>query len=95
LTHLGDGSVAPVTNYGLVGADRLPSYNRLDFRATRRYRLRHGELRVFVDLFNIYGRKNVEGYTYTPILQGDTVTALKSPEKAFPFLPSAGVSWEF
>jgi hypothetical protein len=95
LTHLGDGSVAPVTNYGPLEADRLPSYNRLDFRATRRYRLRHGELRVFVDLFNICDRKNVEGFTYTPIIQGASVTAARSTEPAFPFLPSAGLSWEF
>jgi hypothetical protein len=92
---LADGSVAPVTNYGPLEADRLPSYNRLDFRATRRYRLRHGEPRIFVDLFNIYDRKNVEGFTYTPIIQGASVTAAKSPERAFPFLPSAGLSWEF
>lgn len=95
LTHLADGSVAPVTNYGPVGADRLPAYHRLDLRATRCYRLRHSKLTVFVDLFNVYGRKNVEGFTYTPIVQGDTVTAAKSPEKAFPFLPSGGLSWEF
>jgi hypothetical protein len=95
LTHLADGSVAPVSNYGPLEADRLPSYSRLDFRATRRYRLRHGELRVFVDLFNVYGRKNFEGFTYSPIVYGDTVTAEKGTEKAFPFLPSAGLSWEF
>ena len=58
-------------------------------------RLRHGELRGFVDLFNIDGRRNVEGFTFTPITQGGTVTAGKSPEQAFPFPPSAGVSWEF
>ncbi|MGA2692266.1 MAG: TonB-dependent receptor plug domain-containing protein [Opitutaceae bacterium] len=95
LTHLADGSVAPVTNYGPLVGDRLPAYNRLDFRATRRYRIRHGELRVFVDLFNVYGRKNVQGYTYAPIVRGDTVTAEKDGGGWFPFLPSAGVSWEF
>jgi len=52
-------------------------------------------LRGFVDLFNIDGRRNVEGFTFTPITQGGTVTAGKSPEQAFPFPPSAGVSWEF
>jgi hypothetical protein len=95
LAHMADGSVAPVTNHGPLQADRLPAYHRLDFRATRRYRLRHGELTVFVDLFNIYGRKNVEGFGYTPIIQGNVVTALKSPDTGFPFLPSAGLSWEF
>jgi hypothetical protein len=52
-------------------------------------------LRVFVDLFNVYGRKNVQGYTYAPIVRGDTVPAEKDGGGWFPFLPSAGVSWEF
>lgn len=96
-------SVAPLTNgrrlvvstngpiYGL----RLPSYHRLDARVTRRFKLSHGELRAFLDVFNAYDRENLVGYDHNVTVAGLVATDTKTPRKQLPFLPSVGLSWEF
>lgn len=77
--------------YGL----RLPDYHRLDLRATRRFALKKGELRAYVDLFNVYDRLNYLGYDHKVTVSGTQVTDVKEPREQLPFLPSFGVSWEF
>jgi hypothetical protein len=96
-------SLAPLTNgrrllvstngpiYGL----RLPTYHRLDARVTRRFKLTHGELRAFLDVFNAYDRENLVGYDHNVTVAGTLVTDTKTPRKQLPLLPSAGLSWEF
>lgn len=96
-------SLAPLTNgrrllvsaNGPVYGERLPDYHRLDLRATRRFKTRRGDVRAFVDLFNAYGRTNVLGYDHRVTVSGTTVTDTRKPREQLPFLPSAGVSWEF
>ena len=56
---------------------------------------RRGDVRAFVDLFNAYGRTNVLGYDHRVTVSGTTVTDTRKPREQLPFLPSAGVSWEF
>lgn len=77
--------------YGLS----LPDYHRLDLRATRRFALRRGELRVFVDVFNAYNRTNYVGYIHNVSVSGTTITETRKPRDQLPLLPSAGVAWEF
>ena len=38
---------------------RLPSYSRLDLRATRTYAVAEGRLSLFVEVINLYNRRNV------------------------------------
>jgi len=80
---------------GPVYAERLPAYHRLDLRATRRWVLKRGELRAFVDLFNAYDHDNLVGYTYSANVQGGQVTAQPKPKDLLPLLPSLGVEYEF
>jgi hypothetical protein len=77
--------------YGLS----LPDYHRLDLRATRRFTLRRGELRVFIDVFNAYNRTNYVGYIHNVSVSGTTITETRKPRDQLPLLPSAGVAWEF
>ena len=77
--------------YGLS----LPNYHRLDLRATRRFALRRGELRVFIDVFNAYNRTNYVGYIHNVSVSGTTITETRKPRYQLPLLPSAGVAWEF
>jgi outer membrane cobalamin receptor len=74
---------------------RLPAYHRLDLRATRRFHLRRGELRAFVDLFNAYDRTNLIGYDWSPVVQGNQVSARREGRDLLPILPSVGVEWAF
>ena len=96
-------SLAPLTNgrrvlvsangpiYGL----RLPDYHRLDLRVTRRFQLRHSELRAFLDVFNAYDRVNLVGYDHRVTVSDAQVTDVRKARDQLPLLPSAGVSWEF
>lgn len=93
---LADGRVIPVPRRGPMNALRAPDYHRLDFRASRTFQLSQGTLRVFVDLFNVYSRRNEYGFDepYGTIENGHAVEH-KEPLKMFPMLPSFGVTWEF
>ena len=77
--------------YGL----RLPDYHRLDLRATRRFKVKGGEVRAFLDIFNVYDRVNLLGYDHQVSVSGTQVTTRQKPREQLPFLPSVGVSWEF
>ena len=96
LTTLNDGSFIYSWTYGPYNGQRAPAYHRLDLRATRTFRLKHGTLRAFVDIFNAYDHQNVDGYD-TPsatIVNGQLIVT-KPPLKMLPRLPSFGLSWEF
>ncbi len=96
LTTLNDGSLIYSWTYGPLGGLRAPAYHRLDLRATRTYRVKHGTLRAFVDFFNAYNRRNEIGYDshYAYIQQGRLIV-VKTPGRMLPILPSFGLSWEF
>lgn len=72
---------------------RLPAYHRLDLRATRRFVLRRGEVRAFLDLFNAYDRTNLVGYDTSAVVQGNQVTARREGRDLLPILPSIGLEW--
>jgi hypothetical protein len=96
LTTLNDGSLIYSWTYGPYNGLRAPAYHRLDLRATRTFRLKHGTLRAFVDIFNAYNQQNEDGYD-TPsatIVNGQLIVT-KKPLKMLPLLPSFGLTWEF
>ncbi len=95
LAPLNNGRRLLVETTGPVYGLRMPDYHRLDLRATRRVKLKRGELRVYVDVFNAYDRLNVLGYDHKVTVSGTTVTDRREAREQLPILPSAGVSWEF
>jgi hypothetical protein len=92
---LADGSTAIVSTAGPLYGDRLPSYHRLDARATRYFDVRHGRLAVFLDVFNLYDHENVNGYEYNLRRSNGTLITERVPLTMLPLLPSIGASWEF
>ncbi len=110
LTDPATGHVRLVPRYGdarNLNAARLPAYHRLDARLT--YILRRGRraFEVYVDLINVYNRRNVQSYQYfiaveEPLagLPGALTPAPKpllfrEPVYMFPFIPSFGFSFSF
>lgn len=85
-----DIKVVPDTLYGR----RLPAYQRIDMRVTRRKVRPNSEFRFFFELINLTNHENVLGYDVfvtrdgvgNPALQRDT-------ETWFSILPSLGVEW--
>ncbi len=93
-----DGSPFFTRAFGPLNAERLPAYHRLDVRATRAFRLRHGSLEVFADLFNVYDRRNRASYHYSArYLGGSEVTTVRTNggEEMLPFLPMVGLRYRF
>jgi hypothetical protein len=72
---------------------RLPTYSRLDLRADRTFQISQGRLTLFLEVVNLYNRRNLRAHTafidpYTLLVDGVT-------EKLFPIVPSVGMTLEF
>ena len=79
---------------GAINSQRLPDYHRMDLRATRTFDVGRGQLRVFLDVFNLYNRQNLRSYDYKVDLPAGTVIP-NTGETLLPLLPSFGFTWEF
>jgi hypothetical protein len=81
--------------YGLAevrNGARLPVYSRVDLRANRTWPLQRSRLTLFVELTNVFGKDNWR--TGNPGIRPDgELGGLLDP--LVPFLPSAGLLWEF
>jgi hypothetical protein len=95
LAPLNNGRRLLVSANGPLYGLRLPDYHRLDLRATRRFKLRHGDVRAFLDVFNAYDHTNLLGYDHRVTVAGLQVTDVKKAREQLPLLPSLGVNWEF
>lgn len=78
---------------GPLYGERLSSYHRLDLRASRAWSLPRGELTFFLDVQNIYDRRNPSGFDAE--IDDETGMLVLSREGWPGILPSVGVRWEF
>lgn len=74
---------------GAQDSGRLPWYHRLDARLDRKFHFKDLSLASYLEIFNLYARKNVAGYQWSRDYSRET------PYYQLPFLPTAGLSWEF
>jgi hypothetical protein len=72
-------------------ASRYPTYHRLDVSARKRFRKSWGTLEPYVDLLNVYNRRNVLFYFY----QYEETPPVRSGISMFPVLPTFGVEIHF
>jgi outer membrane receptor for ferrienterochelin and colicin len=79
-----DGRVRPI--FGSINSQRLPAYHRLDLRVDAQITPRFS---WYAELINVYNRKNVAGYDYSPDYK--TRTEIEQ----LPLLPSVGVKYTF
>ena len=80
--------------YGL----RLPTYRRLDFRASRRFDTRRGRVFLTLDLFNALGRENPQALDYDLFWFDPYRRAYgygSQVEEQIPRLITFGLRWEF
>ena len=85
-----DLSIGPDSLYG----GRLPAYQRIDLRVTRRKRTASGEFRVFAEVINLSNHENVLGYDARRIRDASGAPVLvRDVETWFSILPSLGLSW--
>jgi len=72
---------------------RVPVYSRLDIRANRMFLWRATRITMFAEALNLYARENVRAGT--PGINGITRQVFNLFDSMFPFIPSAGISFEF
>lgn len=93
----GGGVKAFQSSFGPLNGARMPSYHRLDLRATKRFDLRRGSLSVFLDVFNAYNRENpysvITHAFWRPNQEGADYLDQIEPQLAV--LPTLGLRWEF
>ena len=78
---------APV--YGAINSQRSNAFNRLDLRVEKTWPVRSGSIAAYLDVQNVYNRKNEEGRAYNfDYSQVGVVSGL-------PLIPSLGVRGEF
>ncbi len=89
----GEGEVERVPVLGSLYSERLPSYHRLDLRASRDWQLPASKLVFFVDLQNVYNRLNRAGFD---LAIDEEAGVLQTEEESWPgFFPSLGIRWEW
>ena len=85
-----DLAVRPDSLYG----GRLPLYQRVDVRLTRRRQTARGELRFFAEVINATNHENVLGYDVFRVTDpGGALRLERAAETWFSILPSLGISW--
>ena len=75
--------------YGATNSARFPPYHRLDVKLSKAFRFESWEMRLFLELLNIYNRKNLLDFNYTEDYSD------KDEIYQFPILPYLGVTTEF
>ncbi len=71
-----------------LNTKRLPAYHRLDLMINRRWIMKNSAIVAYINLMNVYDRKNVWGYVHN-----DSGTRDKIYQ--YSFTPVGGFVWEF
>lgn len=85
----------PFTNTGAIdftrynAGERLPSVHTLDLRVDKRWSFTGLQLITYIDIQNIYGRKNISG------IQWNARTQQAEYQESIGVLPSVGINIEF
>ncbi|MDX1984664.1 MAG: TonB-dependent receptor [Bryobacteraceae bacterium] len=79
----------PIFDLARVNAERLPDYQRMDFRLDRTFQTRWGPVLLFVGLQNALGRKNVQGIQWNR--RGNEALT----EEQLGRFPLIGLDWRF
>lgn len=80
-----DGTI----DYSFYNTERLPVYHRLDVRAEKKWIFTAWTLTTYIDVQNIYNRKNIYQYEWNPF------TRKIENGNNLGVLPTIGVSAEF
>ncbi|MCH8124977.1 TonB-dependent receptor [candidate division KSB1 bacterium] len=89
-----------------VNSANLPDYHRLDLRISYGAKLKTGSWEIYLDLINVYNRKNVFQYRYITrfedlfenlpsALHNPKPVLFRQPVYMYPFIPSLGINVSF
>jgi hypothetical protein len=84
------------TVLGAYNSDRLPAYRRIDFRASHNIDTSRGGLSFFVELFNVFGIRNVSGVDgYSFNFDRGVIVGHRHTEVILGVVPSFGITYSF
>ncbi len=79
--------------YSYKDGVRLPAYMRLDLSTKYQWFTRWGSIEPYLEIINVFGRKNVSFRDYNLVPQDDGTLTLSNRDGAqFPFLPFVGIN---
>jgi outer membrane receptor protein involved in Fe transport len=92
-----DGELVPELVLGPRNAARLPSYHRIDVRATKRLPVHRGELSLILEVLNLFDVDNVCCVEDFEFVVGDDGTVVAVPQQQYwaPIIPSVGIQYRF
>jgi hypothetical protein len=79
----------------VLNQGRLPPYNRLDFRASRRFRRGRSDFLLYVDVFNLLNRENALDYRQNPLVRDGHLSTRHRLSPQLMIMPSLGLKWVF
>lgn len=95
----GQGGQMIVPIVGEFYNERYPGYHRLDLRINYRFPFKGGEFTTYIDVQNLYDRKNISGYSFedNPYRENadGTVDFVPAEEEWLGILPSFGIKYRF
>lgn len=78
---------------GAINGMKFPAYHRLDFRINRYFETSMGVISAFLEIRNLYNRKNIREWNYDLYIYNNGNHYLrKTGEEWIPILPSFGIS---
>jgi outer membrane cobalamin receptor len=82
--------------YGPLNGARFPAYHRMDVRVNRYFHFTNSRLSLFLELRNLYNRKNSRAFEYSvTVFRDGSFVVNRSEEHWLPLLPSIGISYDF
>jgi len=83
--------------FSALNSLRLPAYHRLDVRVSRNFDAGAGRIAVYLDVFNLYNRRNLRAFGYDRgfKVNGQQLADDLDGEGLLPLLPAFGLRWEF
>ena len=81
---------------GLLNGNRFPAYHRLDVRLRRYFNTSKGRISLFLEVYNLYNKKNIREYDYEfSNITREGYDVKKTSNGWLPIMPTFGISWDF
>lgn len=91
-----DGNFFVQGTYGRVNGERFPAFHRMDVRVSRYWELKRSRLSAFIEVSNLYNRKNPRAYYYNiNVDRNRNMRVFREQDDWLTILPSIGISWDF
>lgn len=96
--RLPDGGITCDRQFGDMHSARMPAYQSLDFRITKRSPYQRWELSWYFQILNLYNHTNVDQYAFSEVRDEGTNAIIGcevEEEPLFPIVPTLGITVRF